>query len=183
MEQSDIRQELERRHAGSFGWALHCCRGDAAEAEEVLQTAYLKILSGQARFQERSSFGTWVFSVIRITASETRRRWARRIRALEEWWSWPPPQRPPDAEEQLRRTELGGRVRKLLEGLSARQRDVLHLVFYQELTLEETASALGISVGSARVHYHRGKQALRNRIERSGDFHDGVWRQGNQNAF
>ena len=48
-----------------------------------------------------------------------------------------------------------------LETLSARQRDVLHLVFYQELTIAAAAEVLGISVGSARAHYERGKANLR----------------------
>jgi RNA polymerase sigma-70 factor (ECF subfamily) len=48
-----------------------------------------------------------------------------------------------------------------LNKLSARQRDVLHLVFYQDLTIAAAAEVLGVSVGSARIHYERGKARLR----------------------
>jgi RNA polymerase sigma factor (sigma-70 family) len=51
-------------------------------------------------------------------------------------------------------------LQRALMLLSVRQREVLHLVFYSELTVEESAQALQISVGSARTHYQRGKERL-----------------------
>jgi RNA polymerase sigma factor (sigma-70 family) len=49
----------------------------------------------------------------------------------------------------------------VLAKLPARQREVLHLVFYQDLTIEETAKILHISLGTARTHFERGKTRLR----------------------
>ena len=42
MQPEEARAELEKHHGESFGWALHCCRRDRGQAEEVLQTVYLK---------------------------------------------------------------------------------------------------------------------------------------------
>src|SRR6266576_4573715 len=81
MEIADFKAELERLNGCSFGWALSCCRRDATEAEEVLQTVYLKILEGKARFRGESSLKTWLFAVIRKTAAtEYRRRLLRSFR-------------------------------------------------------------------------------------------------------
>ena len=57
---SEIRAQLEQLHKDSYGWALSCCARDSAQAEEVLQSVYLKILEGKARFDGKSSFKTWL---------------------------------------------------------------------------------------------------------------------------
>src|ERR1700752_5479051 len=80
MEISELKDELEKLHSASFGWALSCCRRDRTEAEEVLQTVYLKILEGKARFRGESSLKTWLFAVIRKTAiGEYRKKLVRSL--------------------------------------------------------------------------------------------------------
>jgi RNA polymerase sigma-70 factor (ECF subfamily) len=51
-----------------------------------------------------------------------------------------------------------------LATLATRQREVLELVFGHDMTIEEAARILGISLGSARVHYERGKRRLRREL-------------------
>src|SRR5688572_7396708 len=76
----DHKAQLEHFHEESFSWALTCCRGNHADAEDVLQTVYLQILEGKARFAEQSEFKTWLFSVIRNQAAkEMRRQIVRRL--------------------------------------------------------------------------------------------------------
>ena len=49
---------------------LCCCARDSTEAEEVLQSVYLKVLDGKAQYGGRTTFKTWLFAVIRLTAAE-----------------------------------------------------------------------------------------------------------------
>ena len=159
---SELEAQLESLHSESFGWALSCCGHDETEAEDVLQTTYLKIITGKARFEGRSSFKTWVFGVVRRTAQEASRRTQaerkRVIRLVTDDMEDPSTESP---DRELARDAAARTLVKALEKLSDRQRDTLHLVFYQDLTISEAAEVMGISLGSARTHYERGKAALR----------------------
>ena len=165
-EPADLERELEALHGAAFGWALLCCRWDRQEAEDVLQTAYEKVFDGSARFEGRSSLKTWLYGVIRRTAQERRRR--RFVRALA-LGRWRERRAGPATPEALARgTEDASAVRAALASLPRRQREIVSLVFYHELTVDEAAGVLALSAGSARQHYHRAKAALRERLRERG---------------
>jgi RNA polymerase sigma-70 factor (ECF subfamily) len=165
MDQTDLRDELERLHSASFGWALWCCDHRREDAEEVLQTAYLKVLEGTAQFSGRSSLRTWFFAVVRRTAWEQRRRrWVREL-LLARWLRQPALAARGEPDEAMRSSEESHALRQAMAALPTRQREVLHLVFYQELTIEEAAKVLNISLGTARTHFERGKARLRTLLE------------------
>ncbi len=139
-----------------------------SDAEEVLQIVYLKILEGKARYRGESSLKTWLFAVIRKTAITAQRK--RLLRALKSM-AGPGvrPTRNAFAAEPvlaLERSEAQQQFQTALERLPARQREVLHLVFYEDLTVREAANVMGVSIGSARQHYERGKKHLRESLER-----------------
>lgn len=161
MQRTELEAELERIHPASFGWALACCRWDRSEAEEVQQETVLKVLDGRARFDGRSSFRTWLFAVIRRTAAERRRRAAVRRVALIRWWRGRPDHPAEDPERDVARAAEQRSLTEALAALPARQRQVLHLVFYQDLAIREAAEVIGVSLGTARTHYERGKHRLR----------------------
>jgi RNA polymerase sigma-70 factor (ECF subfamily) len=166
MDAAGLEGELERLHPASFSWALTCCGRNREDAEEVLQTSYVKILEGRASFDGRSSVKTFLFGVIRKTAAERRRRNILRVSKLSDLFlqhrSVPPPV---DPEEAASRSEDVSRLRRALGRLARRQREVVELVFGQELTLEQAARVLGVSVGSARSHYDRAKKRLARALE------------------
>jgi RNA polymerase sigma factor (sigma-70 family) len=162
MDPRDLETQLAAVHPHAFLWAVRCCDGNRVEGEDVLHHAYVKVLDGRARFEGRSTFKTWIFAVIRRTAQEySRRQWSERI-GLGWWWrdrtndkGWV------DRTDELASEETGNHLRVALGQLSKRQQMILHLVFYQDLTIQEAAEAAGLSLGTARTHYERGKARLR----------------------
>jgi RNA polymerase sigma factor (sigma-70 family) len=154
----DLEAALHALHEASFGWARSCCNGDPDDAADVLQTAYCKVLSGSASFSGRSSFRTWFFGIIRFTALEHRRRGGRELPFDD---IAEPESDAQAADDLIIEAEQVAALRTALGTLPERQREVLHLVFQQELSVAEAADAMGVSIGTARVHYDRGKKRLR----------------------
>jgi RNA polymerase sigma-70 factor, ECF subfamily len=175
LQSSDLKAELERLHEASFGWALHCCRRNHAQAEEVLQTVYLKVLQGKACYRSESSLKTWLFAVIRKTAiSESRKHLVHALKSLAGLESEIPERDRPD--DRFERSEMQRRFQRVLLRLPVRQRETLHLVFYQDLSLSEAAEVMNVSVGTARQHYERGKKHLREALDREGIDYGVGWR-------
>ena len=158
LDDDGMRNALEAHHLESYGWALSCCGRRRDEAENVLQLVYVKVLSGKAVFDGKSSFKTWLFAVIRKTAAhEYRMELLRRLRLSQI----------PKALDGKPSGEQHGvetRLKEALGKLPARQREVLQLVFYHDLSIVEAAKVMGVGIGSARTHYERGKKQMRRRL-------------------
>jgi|SRR5579871_291512 len=169
MDIEDLKSRLECHHQESYGWARFCCRGDADEADNVLQNVYLKILEQRARFDGKAAFRTWLFGVIRVTAHEQRRRRIlQKFHLVRYHQLQARPARIAGADEGMAHAERESGLRKALAALPRRQAEVLQLVLYHDLSLSEAAGTMGVSVGSARTHYDRGKKALRTLLEGAG---------------
>jgi RNA polymerase sigma-70 factor, ECF subfamily len=170
MDRAEMRTMLERNHEAAYGWALHCSRGDREEAADLLHTVYVQLLEKPEGFQQRSTFKTWLFAVIRKNALKRRGRlWAMRARLRDLVLG---PRQASSQEKRVFDGELRRAIQRLLERISERQREVLRLVFYHDLTVEQAAEVMGVSVGSARTHYQRGKQSLYEAIQESGLRHE-----------
>ena len=162
------RAALASLHEAASGWALACAGRRSSDATDILQDTYERILSGRARFEGRSTLKTWLFGIIRVVAREHARRrvvqWLFPERAAQS--AVPPSAASPESAAAA--AEQRRRIAEALAELSPRQREVVHLVFYEDLTLEEAALVMGVSVGSARVHYDRGKREMAILLERRG---------------
>jgi len=167
LDDATLRSLLELLHAESYGWALNCCRRRRDQAENVLQLVYLKVLSRKAVFDGRSSFKTWLFSVIRKTAAGERRTDLFRKLRLGTMLRGTP-HFEPNGEDLALRNEVRRQLKETLLRLPPRQSEVLFLVFYHDLTIVEAAKVMGVGVGSARTHYERGKKQMRRCLEIKG---------------
>lgn len=149
--------------------------GEPASAEDVVQDTFLAVINHRFQFEGRSRLSTWLYRIATNASLSLLRK--RRGQALPEEdptyddevsyalprefieWRWTPDQLLMDAE--LRR-ELDEAVQALPESL----RVVFLLRDVEELSTEETAETLGLSVGAVKVRLHRARLALRERLAR-----------------
>jgi RNA polymerase sigma factor (sigma-70 family) len=156
MDKSQLGKILEDLHREAYLWSRQCCQYDDELAKDVLQVVYLKIFENRARYLERSSFRTWLFSVIRNTA----------IDSLKE--------RPVyhDLEDAMtvladEQKEEEMDYKEMMRKLSEKQAQVLLLAFYHNMTLNEISVVMEIGIGTVRTHYDRGKERLKELIEKT----------------
>ncbi|MEZ4398577.1 MAG: sigma-70 family RNA polymerase sigma factor [Kofleriaceae bacterium] len=152
-----------------------------AQADEVLQETWLAVVRGLDRFEGRSSFRTWVCSILVNRARTLAVRDARTVpmSALSEdgevdadrytaegRWATPPQAWPEhDPARLVEQAELVAFVGRSLDALPERQRAVALLRDVKGWTSEEVCEALGLSEGNQRVLLHRARAQLRTMLE------------------
>jgi RNA polymerase sigma-70 factor (sigma-E family) len=129
-----------------FGYAL---TGDLGHAEDLVQTALLKVYRRRVRPDDPERYVRR--AIVNANLSRFRRRRVREslVEALPDR---PAPEPPPDQAEALGR---------LLAGLTPRQRTVLALRYGADLSEAETAELLGVTVGTVKALASRGLARLR----------------------
>ena len=148
---------LEAIHGQVYGWALSRCDYDRTAAEDLMQQAYVELISGNARFDNKSSLKTFVFGVVQNLARSRYRRLATRLRLVRQYL--------PEQEAATdRQPAADASVWRAVRALPARQRDIIELVFCRDLTVDEASRVMGVTKGTGRVHYDRAKKALRARL-------------------
>lgn len=154
------RSALEAIHSQVYGWALSRCDFDHATAEDLMQQAYVELLSGNARFDNKSTLRTFVFSVLQNLARSRFRRVSSRLRLVKKYHR-------ESIVEHVETAELAADdgIWRAVRALPARQRDIIELVFCRELTIEQASAVMGVTTGTGRVHYDRAKKALRERLQ------------------
>lgn len=162
---TDLAAELNRHHAAAWAWAMACCRRDRDAAHDVLHDVYVKVLQGRAQFGGRSSFKTWLFGVIRLSALAAGRRRMLLGLLLEPIGDHPDLAAKAPAPDALAASHV---LRQALSALPRRQREVAVLVFDHQLTIEEAGTVMGVSIGACRQHYARAKSRLRAALQNGG---------------
>jgi RNA polymerase sigma-70 factor (ECF subfamily) len=153
MNRTQLDHLLKIHHRDAYLWARQCCSFNDDLAKDVLQQVYLKILEGKATLNDEEKAKTWIFSIIRYTAIDHLRKTGKFI-SIED------AEEIADIEEEVDLTDY----KAIINLLPRMQQEVILMVFYHQMTIEQSAEVLEISLGTARTHYDRGKKNLKKLI-------------------
>lgn len=147
-------ESLYRRHALDLIRTAALMTDNRAVAEEIVHDAFAQLVARWARIDPERAVGYLYRSVVNGARSALRRR--RTVRAH-------PPEDPgtaPPADERVLRAEGQQALLDAVAALPTRQRQVLVLRFFSELSVADTAAALGLSATAVTAATHRAIRAL-----------------------
>lgn len=135
------------------------CNGDRAAAEDLVQDALVETFRRWSRIERPDARFAYARRVMTRAAT---RRWRSETRLLE---VTTPDLAPWSAAADSTDADVGIDVWAALGGLSAKQRAVMVLRYYEDLTEGQIAEALGCSRGSVKKHASRATAALSDRLD------------------
>ena len=154
----DAYGELVRLHQAA-AWRLAVLLAGEADAGDIAQNALLKAHAALPRFREGLAFRPWL---LRIVANEARNsvRGRSRRRRREDRWAAVPQAAEPDAAEQVLARERDTALWDALAQLPPADRAVLGCRYLLELSVQETAAALGCAAGTVKSRQSRALRRL-----------------------
>ncbi|MCI3243935.1 SigE family RNA polymerase sigma factor [Streptomyces spinosisporus] len=149
-----FREFVDNRSSALLKTAVLLCGGDRHAGEDLLQNALVKAAGRWQRIDEPEAYVRRV--LYRQQISRWRLKWPRREVSVAE-----PPEGEPQPADQAAAAELRVVMREALGRLTARQRTVLVLRYFEDLPEADVARLLGCSVGTVRSTTHRSLARLR----------------------
>ncbi len=142
-----------------------------ADSDDVLSEVYKQVWERPRQYQpERGPVMAWLFVIARTRALDLLRKRRNNVdlatvapSAREETGT--PAQ---SADDLLQSTQESSHIHRALLQLTAEQRRMLDLAYFQEMSHQEIADATGMALGTVKSHIRRGQQALKEVLEAQG---------------
>jgi RNA polymerase sigma-70 factor (ECF subfamily) len=178
LEDAELIERARRGDTGSYGELVrryqqvavrtaYVVAGNAADAEEAAQEAFVKAYRALDRFRGDALFRPWLLAIVANEARNRRRAAGRQaalaMRAAER--DRPSGDAAPSPEEAVLGTEERERLLAAVNSMGESDRMVIAYRFFLELSERETAEALGVPAGTVKSRLSRALERLRARLE------------------
>jgi RNA polymerase sigma-70 factor (ECF subfamily) len=166
-------EELYEAYAGRILNIAYRLCGNEETARDLTQDIFLKVYRNLGSFEEKSHIYTWIYRIainhiMNHLKKERRQRWFNlmdmTVSDLVHQEDVEPAFRgqthPPAADAAMEAAERANVVWKTIQSLPAKYRVPLVLHHYEEMTYQEIADAMGLSISAVETRIHRAKKQL-----------------------
>ena len=159
-----IEQFYERIYA-----FLRRLAGNDADAADLTQRTFGRVQQALPSFAGRSSVASWIHGIAYHVYVDWRRTNRPTESRSDEWWAACPASEP-SPDEAAARSDLASTLYTSVDRLAPDLRDSVHLHYYQGLTLQETAEAMGVASSTVKYRLRQALDQLQRELsaERSG---------------
>lgn len=160
---TDSFTELCKRYYPAMVAIAHSVLGDRHLAEDAAQQAFAKAARKLPQLKNKNKFAGWLAVICRNVAKDTARD-TEKLRTTEDLSAIAAESLGP----RLHQDEATGVVREAIAELSASQREVIFLRFYDGMTYERISAVLGISEQAINGRLRRAKKKIADYLRRNG---------------
>jgi RNA polymerase sigma-70 factor (ECF subfamily) len=146
-----------------YSIALSFFNGDVATADDVTQQVFIKLMTQISQFQGRSQFSTWLYRLV-TNACLDHRRGLRRFLFHQDTGDLEVPDARRSVESRFIADQIEGEIRQAIAALKPKLRIAVLLKYFDDLSYDEMASALGCSRGTVASRLNRGHRILAHRL-------------------
>jgi RNA polymerase sigma-70 factor (ECF subfamily) len=162
-------ERIVETHQGIAFRTAYLITGNAAEAEEAAQEAFVKAFRALGRFRRGAPFRPWLLRIVANESRNRRRAAGRREQlVLRSVGEARPGDAAPSPEAALVAAERRGELLAAVNGLREEERLTVACRFFLDLSEAETAAALGVRPGTVKSRLSRALARLRVVLEEEG---------------
>lgn len=174
-----IEQLVLRYQKKVYQIAYQMLAGDEQEAQDLTQDTFLKAFRNIKRFKGNASFYTWLYRIVVNTCLDARRR-RRRWKEIFFPWRLERPKEEtctssledyPDPDKNANPLSMAGKrqleqdLKKVMNTLSERQRDIFQLKIFHEMSIPEIAQMMNLAEGTVKTHLFRATQVIQKKLK------------------
>jgi RNA polymerase sigma-70 factor (ECF subfamily) len=174
-----IEQLVLRYQKKVYAIAFQMLAGDAEEAQDRTQDAFLQAFRKIKQFKGKSTFYTWLYRIVINTCLDARRRRRRWKKVFFPWRfeknndaltetsleEYPDTNSNSDPLATASRRQLEDDVNSALSKLSERQRTIFQLKVFQEMSIAEIAESMGLAQGTIKTHLFRATRVVQKQLK------------------
>ena len=174
-----IEQLVLRYQKKVYQIAYQMLAGDEQEDQDLTQDTFLKAFRNIKRFKGNASFYTWLYRIVINTCLDARRR-RRRWKEIFSPWRLERPKEEtctssledyPDPDKNANPLSMAGKrqleqdLKKVMNTLSERQRDIFQLKIFHEMSIPEIAQMMNLAEGTVKTHLFRATQVIQKKLK------------------